>query len=76
MVGSFLAGLLAFVVVMILGNVMAAVLLGGAIWFVGYPLMGVGGWLAALLRGEPAYRGSQHEESARAQVSERRSEMK
>ena len=74
MVGSFIAGLLAFVVVLLSGRFVGAVLLGAALWALGYVLMGVGGWVAALLRGEPAYRGSQHEESARAQTFQRRSE--
>lgn len=40
--------------------------LGGIIWFLGYAWMGVGGYLTAIVRGEDAYRGSQHEEAAYA----------
>lgn len=37
------------------------------IWTLGYLLMGIAGWATAFLRGEEAYWGSAHEESARAQ---------
>jgi len=36
-------------------------------WFSGFPILLISGWLQALIRGESAYRGSQHEESAYAQ---------
>lgn len=36
------------------------------VWALGYVCMGVAGWVGALLRGEPAYRGSFHEEAAYA----------
>jgi len=74
MVASFISGLVAFIVLLALGHPMAAVALGVGLWAFGYQLMATGGWLAALLRGESAYRGSQHEESARAQTYLRRSE--
>lgn len=37
------------------------------VWMTGYLLMGVVGWITAVLRGEEAYWGSTHEESARGQ---------
>jgi hypothetical protein len=39
-----------------------------SIWFLGFLVFLVGGWLGALLRGEPVYRGSAHEEAARSRV--------
>jgi len=38
------------------------------IWWMGYLMMGVANWLQAIIRGEPAYMGSHHEESAYAQT--------
>jgi hypothetical protein len=73
MVGSFISGLAAFIVLLVLGHPVAAVALGMGLWASGYLLMGTGGWVAALLRGEAAYWGSQHEESARAQTEVDRS---
>lgn len=46
----------------------AAVVCGLSVWFLGWLVFLVGGWTAALLRGEPVYRGSAHEEAARAQA--------
>lgn len=46
----------------------AAFAVGLAVWFLGYLVFLVGGWLGALLRGEPVYRGSAHEEAARSRV--------
>jgi hypothetical protein len=42
-------------------------ILGLVTWFLGYLVFLTGGWLGALLRGESAYRGSAHEEAARAE---------
>lgn len=39
-----------------------------SIWFLGWLVFLSGGWLGALLRGEPIYRGSAHEEAARSRV--------
>ena len=66
-VGSFCVGLAAGIVLWVLGHVEAGAITFLAIWTSGYLVMGVSGWVAALLRGEEAYWGSQHEESARAQ---------
>lgn len=73
MVGSFIMGLATFIVLLALGHPVAASALGVSLWASGYLLMGAGGWLTAMLRGEKAYRGSQHEESARAQTDVNRS---
>ena len=43
-------------------------ILAGAIWISGGLLTFGPNWLTALLRGEPAYRGSHHEEAAYAQT--------
>lgn len=40
------------------------------VWFFSFPVWAAGGWIAAWLRGEQLYRGSQHEESAYAQTQE------
>lgn len=68
MLGGFIVGVSIAVVLAVLGHHVAGLILGGLIWSMGYLVMGVGGWLTALLRGEKAYRGSQHEESAYAQT--------
>jgi len=67
MVSSFLVALGVVVLLVALGHFRAAAVAGCVLWSLGYLLMGVGGWLAAFFRGEPMYRGSQHEESAYAQ---------
>ena len=72
MVASVITGLATFIVLLALGHPVAATALGVPLWGSGYLLMATGGWLAALLRGESAYRGSQHEESAYAQTKARR----
>ena len=41
------------------------------LWVMGWLLKAVSGWLVAWLRGEPAYLGSEHEESAYAQTAEK-----
>lgn len=66
-VGSFFVGLAAGIVLWLLGHVEAGAVLFLVVWTTGYLVMGVSGWLTALLRGEEAYWGSTHEESARAQ---------
>ena len=73
MVASFIVGLAVFVTLMAMGQWVAALALGISIWASGYLMMAAGGWLSALLRGEKAYLGSQHEESARAQTDVNRS---
>lgn len=45
-----------------------AVACGLSVWMLGWLTHLVGGWIAAILRGEPAYSGSAHEEAARAQA--------
>jgi hypothetical protein len=67
MLRSFLVGLAAGSVVLGLGHPWVALGLFLGIWASGYLMMGVAGWLTAVLRGEPAYWGSSHEESARGQ---------
>ncbi len=59
-------GLLLFVSVMALSPAAAAIV-GLMVWFLGYLTFLVGGWLGAILRGEPAYSGSAHEKAARAE---------
>lgn len=65
--GSFIVGIAVLVTLLALGHPTAAWVLFLFLWTTGYLMMGVAGWLAAMLRGEPAYWGSSHEESARAQ---------
>jgi hypothetical protein len=65
---SFLVGLGAGTILGILGHWLGAVLTFSILWFLGYALMGVSGWVVALLRGEDPYWGATHEESARAQT--------
>lgn len=67
MLESFIVGLAAGGVVLALGYPLTALALFLGVWSSGYLMMGVAGWLTAVLRGEPAYHGSTHEESARAQ---------
>lgn len=43
----------------------AAIACGLSVWMLGWLVFLLGGWTAALLRGEQAYRGSAHEEAAR-----------
>jgi hypothetical protein len=70
MLGSFVVGLIAGIVIFVLGHPVAAVSTFFGIWFTGYLIMGISGWLTAWLRGEEAYRGSAHEESARGQSAD------
>ena len=67
MLRSFIVGLAAGIVLVSLGHPLASLVTFLSIWTSGYPMMGVAGWLTALLRGEEAYWGSTHEESARSQ---------
>jgi len=75
MVQAFLGALIIGGVVWLLGHPIPALIGFSFIWFTGYLFMGIGGWLTASLRGEPAYLGSQHEESARAQTYQRRNKQ-
>ena len=68
MLGSAISGAVAAAVLLGLGHPLAAWLTGLGLWWAGYLLMGLSGWTVAYLRGEPAYRGSAHEESAYAQT--------
>ena len=68
MLGSFVSGAIACAVLLGFGHPLPATLTGLGLWWAGYLLMGASGWTVALLRGEPAYRGSAHEESAYAQA--------
>jgi len=67
MLRSFFVGLLVGIVLLALGHYWWALGLFLGIWTTGYLLMGAAGWLTAILRGEEAYHGATHEESARAQ---------
>lgn len=67
MVGSFIVGLVVGSLLFGLGHSVAALLTFFGVWTTGYLIMGISGWLTALLRGEEAYHGSSHEESARGQ---------
>lgn len=66
---SFIVGGVAAMVVALLGHPWAAFGLGLGIWTTGYLMMAVAGWFTAFLRGEEAYHGSTHEESARGQTT-------
>lgn len=68
MLQSFLVGEFVGVAVWMAGHPWWGLGLFLAIWTTGYFMMALAGWLVALLRGEEAYWGSAHEESARAQT--------
>lgn len=68
MVQGLLIGLTCGAVLWGLGYTVAGLAVFLALWSCGYLLMGVAGWLTATLRGEEAYWGATHEESARAQT--------
>jgi len=67
MAAHALLGLLVFGAVFAFSP-LAAALVGLGIWFLGYLMFLMGGWLGAILRGESVYRGSAHEEAARAET--------
>ncbi len=62
MLQSFLIGIVAGIVLLVFGHPFHAVGFGLGIWMTGYLMMAASGWLTAILRGEEAYWGSQHEE--------------
>ena len=64
---SFFTSTVWLIVVLALGHPTAAFITWLVMWWGGYLWMGVANWTTAVLRGEPAYRGSHHEESAYAQ---------
>lgn len=68
MVRGLVEGLMAGVVLWPLGHPVAGTVVFLSLWFTGYLMMGLAGWLTAVFRGEEAYWGSTHEESARAQT--------
>ena len=68
MLQGFLVALAAGIVLWSLGHPVAGTVMFLTIWTLGYLLNSVGGWLTSLCRGEEAYWGSTHEESARAQT--------
>lgn len=61
-------GLVAGIIPWALGHVVAGTVVFAGCWTFGYLTMAAAGWLTAALRGEEAYWGSTHEESARAQT--------
>jgi hypothetical protein len=67
MLRSFIVGLIVGIVLMVLGHPVVSIVIFLGVWTTGYLMMGVSGWLTAVLRGEEAYWGSTHEESARVQ---------
>lgn len=67
MLRSFIVGLVTGVVLLALGNLVGAITAWLTYWWMGYWMMGISNWTTAWLRGEEAYRGSHHEEAARAQ---------
>jgi len=67
MLRSFITGLAAGAPLWAFGHSGPGVAVFLVIWACGYLMMGISGWLTAVLRGEEAYWGSSHEESARAQ---------
>lgn len=68
MVQGFVVGLACGIVLWSLGHPVAGTVVLLAVWTTGYLVMGLAGWLTAMLRGEEAYWGATHEESARAQT--------
>lgn len=68
MVQGFLAGFVVGGVLWAVGQLVVGIVLFLSLWFTGYLMMGIAGGITALLRGEQAYWGSTHEESARAQA--------
>lgn len=68
MLQGFLVGLLVGGVLWAVDRSVVGMVLFLSLWFTGYLMMAIAGWLTALLRGEQAYWGSTHEESARAQA--------
>jgi len=68
MVQGFVVGLASGIVLWSLGHPIAGTVAFLMLWFVGYLMMGLAGWPTAWLRGEEAYWGSTHEESARGQT--------
>lgn len=66
-ISSFLTALWVTILIVSLGHTTVAMITGLAIWMLGYLMMGIGNYGAALFRGESMYRGSSHEESAYAQ---------
>jgi len=67
MLHSFIVGLVAGIVLLAFGHIVAALWSFFGIWFTGSLLKSSAAWLTAALRGEEPYWGSTHEESARAQ---------
>jgi len=67
MLQSLIVGVAAGLVVGFLESALYGSIVFLIIWTLGYLLMGIAGWATATLRGEEAYWGSAHEESARAQ---------
>lgn len=68
MLRSFIVGMIPGAVLSASGHPIAALTTFLVVWTTGYLMMGAAGWLTAFLRGEEAYWGSTHEESARAQT--------
>ncbi len=64
MLTGFLYGFAFFITLLILGHTITAIVAGLIAWWAGWPVIGVSNWCTALLRGEPGYRGSIHEELA------------
>lgn len=67
MLRSFITSLIWGTVLLAFGHWIAATVAFLLMWWSGYLWMGIANWVTAALRGEPAYYGSHHEESARAQ---------
>lgn len=63
---AMLSGLIAGIFVFALTQHWSALV----IWWAGYLLMGLGNWIQAWFRGEELYKGSHHEEAARAVAKE------
>lgn len=61
---GFTMAMVVFIVSAAFGHIVAGAIVSLTIWLLGGPLGFACGWLVALLRGEPAYRGSIHEEHA------------
>lgn len=75
MLRSLFVALVVFFVSLINGMPDMGAKLGFSLWWSGYLLMGASAWATAWLRGESAYRGSHHEESAYSQDDHRSSEI-
>ncbi len=67
---GFIIALFTFIMLLIQATIEVAIGLSVSFWVFIAPLAFSSGWIVALLRGEPAYRGSTHEEHAYSEAYE------